>query len=214
MGILKGKDRLFYLGLFTFFYWLADTYYKIFILSEPSKLFWYSSVGLFFVSVGLFRRSSLLLTAMFCMLVINESIWTLSFFSNLLLKNDIFYVASYAFNPQYPKLGLFITMYHLALVPSAIIGLITIKKIHKFGWFLAFVVALTFAYLAYFFPDSKENINCIQRVTKGSCELYFSFLYNYDKPLRIFLAAILLMILVYIPINILLLKLAKKLKWQ
>lgn len=211
----KIKDPLFYISLVTFGFWLADAYLKIFILGAPSRMLWYSAVGLFITTIGLFRRSSLLLTAMFCALAINESIWIFSLFSHLLFNADITHVTDYVFRPNYPRFQFFVTMYHLTLVPSLTIGLFTIRKVHRLGWVAAGLFALSLAILTYIFPDPKgENVNCIQRETIGSCRLYFSHFYQLDNFRRIFLIAAILTNCVYLPINYLLLFLSRILGWQ
>lgn len=208
------SDPLFYVGLVTLGFWLADSYLKISILEAPSRMLWYSAAGLLVTAVGLFLRSSLLLTAMFCALVINESVWTISFFSNLIFHKDFTHVAEYAFRPNYPWYKFAITIYHLTLVPAIVIGLATVKRVHKFGFLAAYVFALILGLLSYLFPDAKENVNCIQRETIGSCRLYFANFYQFGNFGGAVLAISSLAVFVYLPINLLLLFVAKKLGWR
>lgn len=207
----KLKDPLFYIGLITLSYWIADTYLKIFILHAPNRMLWYSSAGLLITTIGLFKRSSFLLTAMFCALVINESIWTISFFSNLFFHKDITNVASYAFKQDYPIYKFIITTYHLTLVPAATIGLVTVRKIHRFGWLGSFCFVTFLALLAFLFPDPfGENVNCVARETVGSCRLYFSYLYPLGQFWGMIAAFGSLTLVIYLPLNYLLLYISKK----
>lgn len=207
----KFKEPLFYLALILSGFWVADAYLKIFILHAPQRMLWYSSAGLFFVTIGLFKKNSFILTAMFCALAINESLWMISFFSTLFFGKNIGDVAAYAFKPNYPTRQFIITLHHLFLVPSSIIGLISIRKVHAYGWVGSFMFAIGLAFLTYFFPDPKgENINCMIKETIGSCRLYFSYLYSsfkdVDRIWLIFPTILSLTLFVYLPINWILIK--------
>ncbi len=211
----KLKDPLFWLGLVTLSFWLADAYLKIFILEAPSRMLWYSAVGLLIITIGLFKRSSFLLVAMFCALVINETVWTLSFFTNLLFHRDVTNVAAYAFKPNYPKFRFIVTMYHLILVPSIVIGLVVMRKVHRFAWIGAYIFALVLGILTLFFPDPLgENVNCIVRETIGSCRLYFSWFYRFKGFGFIFIVSAFLGLFFYLPINYLICLLGRKLGWK
>ncbi|QQG44339.1 MAG: hypothetical protein HYW86_00250 [Candidatus Roizmanbacteria bacterium] len=213
----KLKDPLFFISLITFAFWLADAYLKIFILKAPQRMLWYSATGLGLTTIALMTRNSFLITSMFCALVINESIWTISFISNFFLKADIVQVADYAFKASYSKFKFIVTSYHLFLVPALVAGLLVTKKIHRLGWLGAYFFASIVAVLAYILPDPfGENINCVRsegvRMTE-SCKLYFSSFYNgfNDFPM-IFIVTAILAYFVYLPINYLLLFLGKRMK--
>lgn len=195
-------------------FWLADTYVKVVVDDAPARVLWWSSAGLLLTVAGLYLKNTLILTGIACVLLLPESIWTLSFFSNLILKKDALLFTEYAFKPDYSPLKFIVTFYHLLAIPSLILGLYCIKKIHSRGWILAYVFSLVISYLAYIFPDQYSNVNCTQTETAGRCWLYFRYLYPLNDVIRIFLAATILTLFVYLPVNLVLTMIAKKSGWS
>lgn len=202
------RDTLFYLGILMFSFWLADTYTKIFIMHSPLRTLWFSSAGLGVTAIALFTRSSFLITSMFSALTVIEGIWDAGFLSKILFNKTIPGVAEYVFTPNYPKWEFAITMYHLLLVPIIIFALYKIKKIHKLGWLGATIFTSVVGFSTYFLVKEDENINCVKTV--DYCQSFFKPLYQFDNPVRIFLGIFFLTILLFIPLNFLLLK-AKRL---
>lgn len=212
---MKLKDPLFYLGLVTGAFWIADFILKIFVLGTPSRIFWLSSTGLGLTTIGLFTRNRFLLTAMFCALLIPEGMYIPSFLGNIFFQSDPTKVAAYAFAPSFPTFRFVVTMHHLTIIPSLITGILLTRKIHPHGWIGATFYVLIIGMLSFIFSDSTENINCIQRERVGSCSLYFSYFYQFEPAsLRIFFVTGLLGFFVYLPINLLLLFAARRLGWQ
>lgn len=199
----KARDPLFYIALILACFWIADTWEKIFILHSPARILWWSSMGLGLTVIGLVTRNIFLITSMFCMLFVTESLWTLSFLSNLFFRNDNFLFAQYAFGEKFPAWAFLITLFHLLIIPSLIFALIKLKRVSSYGWAGAYVFGLLVAYLAYFFPDQREDINCVRGEIAG-CKLYLQHLYFLPVGYRIFFAASFQLILFYIPLNMLL----------
>lgn len=208
-------DQLFVLALIALGFWIANAYLKIFILHAPERMLWYSSSGLALITIGLFTRNSFLLTAMFCALIIPESIWSVSFLSKLFFNTDIFGMVTPIFDSNFPFYQFVISMYHLTIVPSLIVGLTSVRRVHSFGWLGAFVFAITLGILSQIFSDPSENINCVLQEVGGSCKLFFSYFYQFDNSFsRIILGGSIIALLVYLPLNYGLLVLAKRLGWQ
>lgn len=204
---------LFYLASIAASFWVADAILKSIILGAPRRMLWYCSIGLGLTAIALFRRSPFLLTTLFCLLLVSEGLWTVSFFSQLLTGVDINGVASYFFAPNYPWYQAAITLYHLILVPFLIVGIIKVGKIHPWGWLGAFIISYVLGFLAFIFPDQVENVNCVQRLTHNLCEVFFSPFYGIENKLfMIFLGVANVTIIFYIPINAALLLIAR-LRW-
>lgn len=187
-----------------FLFWVADAVYKAFVLQAPLRTLWFSSAALGVTTMALFTRSSFLITSMFSAVTITEGIWDVGFFSQLLFHRAIPGVATYAFTPHYPKWEFFITMYHLLIVPVVIFALIKVRKIHKLGWLGATLFTTIVSFLTYFLVNGKDNINCI--FSADYCQFFFKPLYQFDNPLRIFIGVSALTILLFIPLNWIILK--------
>lgn len=198
------------LGLVGSFFWILDTINKIFILQKPYQMIWYSSMGLLFTTIGLFKKNSLLLTSMFCALLLLESFWLISYFSTVLFHHTFTPFADYAFSPAFPKFESFTTLYHILLVPSVIYALIKLKKIHPLGFLGAFAFATSLALISTKIVPPSDNVNCIY----APCEGLFTRLYLYPNPLRILIATFSLTLYVYLPFNRVALNLSRKLKWD
>lgn len=211
--ILKNKfrDPLFLLALILLIYWGMDAWYKIFVQHAPTRMFWYSSMGLGVTSIGLFARSPLILSAMFSVLLFQEGIWNLSFFSNLFSLPDYLQTASYAFGKKFPTIGLIITLFHLLLLPSILFGLYQLKKVSRWGWLLGYIFALAINYLPLIFPD-KEDVNCV-RGQIASCQIFFGAFYTINPVTGIFGGVTYQLFLIYIPANVLLINIFDKGKY-
>ncbi len=203
-------DPLVLLGTILFTYWLLDSWYKIFIQMAPTRMLWYSSMGLLITSIGLWKKNVFLLSSMFCTLLFQEGIWNLSFFANLISLPDPFQAASYAFGSKFPKMGLFITLFHLLLLPSIFYGLYKLKRVSRWGWLGAYIFALLINYLPLFFPD-KEDVNCV-RGQIASCQLFFGAFYGVNPLYGIFGGVTYQLFLIFIPANILLINISTKSK--
>lgn len=201
------KDSLFYLGTLMFFFWILDAAYKTFVLHAPLRTLWFSSAGLGVTTLALFTKNSFLITSMFSALTVIEGIWDVGFFSQLLFGIKIPGVAEYAFASNYPRWEFFITMYHLLLVPVVIFALIKVKKIHKLGWLGATLFTTVISFLTFFLVRGKENINCI--FSQDYCQFFLKPLYQFDNPARIFMGIFILTFFIYIPLNILLVKIGR-----
>lgn len=196
-----------YFALILFLFWIADTFTKIFILGEPLRTLWFSSVGLIITAIALFTESSFLITSMFSALAVIEGIWDIGFFSKLLFNISIPGVAVYAFQNGYPNWQFVITLYHLFIIPALFFAVIKIKKIHKWGWIGATLFTSLIAFLTYTLPGNKENINCIFRV--DYCQSFLKPLYQFDNPERILVGVYLLSALLFLPLNYLLIRFKK-----
>lgn len=204
------RDSLFVLAIILLSYWFLDSWYKIFIQHAPTRMLWYSSMGLLGTSIGLFRKNSFILSVMFCVLLFQEGIWNLSFFSNLFFLPDYFQAAAYAFGKTFPKLGLFITLFHLWLLPSIVFGLYKLKKVSNKGWIGGYLFALIINYLPLIFPD-KEDVNCV-RGAIASCQIFFGAFYSVNPLFGIFGGVTYQLFLIYIPSNLLLINVSRKWK--
>lgn len=198
------RDSLFFLGVLMFSFWFADTIYKTFVLHAPLRTLWFSSAGLGVTTLALFTRSSFLITSMFSALTVIEGVWDVGFFSQLLFHKKISGVAEYAFASNYPKWEFFITLYHLLIIPVIIFALIKVKKIHKFGWLGATLFTSIVVFLTYFLVQSPENINCIKTI--DYCQTFFRPLYRFDNPLRIFVGIFVATLFLYLPLNLILIR--------
>lgn len=214
--ILRKKlaDPLFYFGIITLGFWLADTYLKLFILHAPLRMFWYSSVGLGLTALAFFSRNSLLITAMFCALAVNEGLWTISFLLKAIFGADVSHIAEYMFQPSFPTHRFIISLYHLILVPSLTLAFFVTRKVHSLGFAAAYIFALAVGLLSYLFPDPEGNVNCMQRAVEGSCQVYFSFFYPASGFWPVLTVVTGLALFVYLPVNLLLVFMAKRLKWK
>lgn len=202
----KIRDPLLYVALILAGFWILDTWYKLAVQNAPTRMLWYSSTGLAATSVALLTRNKLLLTSLFCLLIFQETVWLISFFSNLFSLKDYFHLASYAFGKSYPKIELFITLFHLLILPSIFYGLYKIKSASRYGWLGAYVFALIINYLPLIFPDSIEDVNCV-RGDIESCRMFFEIFYKVDPSLGILGGVTYQLVVLYIPANFLLIKL-------
>jgi|GEM_PF-6918512 len=188
------------LGILLLTFWIADSYIKTAIFHTPYRMLWYSSAGLFVTGIALLKRSSFLITSMFCALFFIEGVWTISFLSVIFLHKDIFSIASYAFNSQYSSKDFYITLFHLLLAPAVMLGVVRLNRIHQFGWVGAMIFTLFVAILSYLFVrNGQDNVNCVLNQT--SCVKYFSFFYKFGSPQRIFLAVFAITLMLFYPTN-------------
>jgi hypothetical protein len=126
----------------------------------------------------------------------------------------------YMFNSTLPTHQFAISLYHLILVPASIIGLISIRTVSRYGWIGAFLFVTIINVIAYYFPDSTENINCIQGPTLFSCKFFFNNVYSLretyfnglDKIWTVLLVSAILTFFVYLPVNLILILSAKLVK--
>ncbi len=195
----KRKDILFYLGLLLLFFWLADSFDKIFIAHKAFRMLWYSSASLALTTIALlFKNDFLIVTAAGATMII-EGVWILGFFSILLFGRHLTGIAEYMFAPHFPKLEFAITMYHMLIVPFAILAVHRVRKISKFGWLGASSFALAVGFLTYLLVPKTENVNCVYAI--DHCQSFFWYLYTISNPARIFVAVFFLTFGIYIPTN-------------
>src|SRR5258708_254359 len=199
------KDKsLIYLGLLLSFFWFADTFTKIFIYYQPLRTLWFSSAGLGITIIALFTKSSFLITSMISALSAIEGVWIIGFLSKLLFNKALPGVAEYAFRRGYPGWEFVITLYHLFLIPILLFAVFKTKRVHKLGWLGATVFTTIIAFATYFLADNKENINCIYKL--DYCQSFLKPLYQFDNPERIFIGILFLTLILFMPINWLILR--------
>lgn len=196
-----------YLSLLIFAILLIDIVDKVFITKTPARVFWYSTIGLAFTGLAVLTENSFIVTVALCLLLLPEGLWTLGFVLYTLSHGHFLNLPSYAFSLDFRNFSSFITVYHLLFIPSLIFALYKAKKISAFGWIGAAVFALIVGILAYALNKNPDNINCIYSVK--NCLNTVSPLYRIPNPERIVVAVVLLTLLIYLPTNLILLKLKK-----
>ena len=212
----KKISRYHWFGLLGLLFWLADTFSKIFYIHLPQRVLWFCSLGFLITLVGYFRKNSLILTSVLCLLFIMETLWMLSLIISLFMGSAFVFtdISKYVFAPNYPKIRLFITMYHFLILPTIFVGLYNLKKIHQYGWVGATSLLLMFLILGYFFPDVVDNLNCSLSIPGDACYAFFGPFYRLGYFLAYPLASIFLGVVVFFPINLFAVKFAEKYGWK
>lgn len=210
MYMEKSRKLLIFLGLLCLTAWFIDLANIIFFLKKPSWVLWYSSLGLGVTGIALLLRKSFLIWVLFCSYFVLEMVWVIGFFSLLLFHQSFFEVAAYAFEPTYPKKDFYITLYHVLIPFSLFFGVISIRGMHPRAWIGSTIFLSVLITLTYFFVSKNEPVNCVHMMLycKG-----FVFLQNIPNPLRIIIGIVLTTGVIYIPTNILLVRVGKRLKW-
>ncbi len=207
--IKHSKFIIIFLG-FNLILWMVQAFYKIYYQNSFQNVFWISSLGYLLTIFSIYFKRSFLFSSMFCSIFFFECLWSFSLISQFLIGNNIYSITSYMFLPTTSYMDRIISLYHLFIIPTLIVGLYQFKKIHRYGWFGAFIFLLFLGYVAYFLPHGWSNINCVFSETVGMCKVFFSFLYNYYRPVGILLATILMLFFILIPTNILFIFILKK----
>jgi hypothetical protein len=210
---ISARDPLLYVSILLFSFWMTDFIYKLVIQEAPTRILWWSSSGLLLTAIGLLFKNNLLISGMFCALLVTEGLWTVSFILNFFQFQDPILIAQYAFGTYFPTLGYLITLFHLFILPALFMGLFRVKKVHTYGWVAAFLFALVISYSAMLFPDPKEDVNCT-KMTLEACRIFLGIFSNFNPYLRIVLAATSLACIVFVPINLLLVLLARIRRWK
>jgi len=216
--MLKKISRYQWFGIFGVIFWLSDTYSKFFYLYLPQRVFWFCSFGFLIVLIGYFRKKSLILTSTLCLLFTIEVLWMISFFLNLtfiIAGVDTFTnVSKYVFAPDYPKIRLAITMYHFLILPTILIGLYKIKKIHRYGWIGAMILFFMFLCLGYLFPDVADNMNCSLSIPGDACYQVFGPFYKLGYVWAYLLGTLAFGLVIFFPTNYFVIKFAEKKGWR
>lgn len=213
----KKISNYYWFGILGIFFWIADTLSKVFYIQLPQRIFWFCSLGFLIVLIGYFRKKSLILTSTLCLLFVIEVLWMISlllnliFWGNTLIFTDI---SKYVFAPDYSKVRLVITMYHLLILPMILIGLYKIKRIHKYGWIGAILLMNVILWLGYFFPDVVDNMNCSLSIPGDACYALFGPFYKMGYFFGYPAVSIFLGLIVFLPVNYFAIKYAEKKGWK
>ena len=199
------KEIGYLLLLLTLSLFFLDTFYKVFILHAFYRVFWYSTMGLFLISLALILENSFIATTSMVALFLIEGIWTVGFFYSFLTHNQILSLSSSTFDINLRNYYSLITLYHLIFIPILIFIFTKLKRVNSNGWIGAAAFASVVGFLTYVFGSSSDNVNCIY--STQNCISNIRFLYNIQNPLRIIIAVFLLTVFVYIPTNYFLIKL-------
>lgn len=209
-----GKDRaLFVLGVLGWTYWLIDFINIIFFVRKPEYLLWYSSSGLLLTSIALLRRSPRMLSIMFCSLFVLESIWVADFLGKIFFNNNFLGVTNYMFAPTFSKKDFIISLYHFFIAPTLLFAISRTKTVFRYSWLGSIVYASTLAFLTFILGSRSEIVNCVHQLTR--CRGFFSFILDLvPYPYHVLMTLLLTTIVIYIPTQYILLKIAKKPNWK
>ncbi len=211
--MVKKKENgrlLLVLGSIALLYWIFDFINIVFFLHDSLWLLWYSSAGLLLTAVALLTRNKKLISSAFCALFVIESVWIIDFFLMLFFKVYLFGFTSYAFSPNFSQKDFFMTFYHVLIPLFLFIGIRKTPGVDQSGWMGASVFALCLALLTYFLSNPHDRVNCLYPV--DSCQTNLSFMYSLSVLQRIFIALVFLVFVVYIPTNIIIIKLKSQKK--
>ena len=165
--ILKNKHYVF-LGVLFLLIAIANflvAYYDF----SPYSFLWFCSAVLLLFSLGLFLKSSLLISGTVTASFLIEFLWTTDMISFLLRKKLAVGIAMYLFEAG--DLRFIITFYHLFLLIVPILIVFNMKKFHKYSWIAASVYFLLISVITVNLTSS--NVNCVQNI----CNLgVFNFL--------------------------------------
>lgn len=208
------KDKiLFLLGVLSLLLWVIDFINVIFFVKKPEYLLWYSSSGLLFTSIALLSRSPKMISIMFCSLFVLESIWVIDFLGKIIFNSHFWGVTNYMFAQTLTKKDFVISLYHLFIPPALLIAMIRTKIVFRYSWLGSIVYGSVLAYLTLILGSKGEIVNCVHQLTR--CRGFFSFILTLlPYPYHIFTTILFTTIIVYIPTNYILLKVAKKPKWR
>lgn len=201
------------LGVLCLAYWFFDSLNIIFFIQKPDYLLWYSSSGLLLMSIALILRSPALISVMFCALFALELSWTLDFIIRIFSGKSPLGITNYLFEPEFGKKDFLMSMYHL-LIPAALLyAILKTKRIFRYSWAGAAIYLSTISLLTFIFADLSSDVNCVH--TPDRCKGFLSPIITVvPYPFHILASILFVTILIFIPTNYMLLKIAKKNKWS
>lgn len=160
-------DKFFLIGTLCLSFWLLDFILKIYYHGFPNyEFFWLCSILLLFLSIGYFKKNSLIFNTVFSGTLIIQIFWILDYISIIFFNIPLNGHASYINGLR--GLEFVNTLRHLFMLPLAFYGWISLWKPAKRAWLLNISIAVPIGIISYL---SKENINCI----KEACLLGNSF---------------------------------------
>lgn len=209
------KEPVVLLGIFNLVVYFAVAFIKIVILNHPQDLLWYSNIALGLTAIALLYKNSFLLSVLFCLVIIPEGLWVLSFMENIIYDQNIFIAADYVFKQGYSSIEFLVSMHHLLLIPLVFVGLILLKRVSSYGWLGAALFLLSVSLLSYFVGSKEDNINCVYRLKEGGvCGTLLKPFYSVTNAWPLPAMNVLGSLLVYLPLNFLLVFSAKKVGWK
>lgn len=166
--MFKNKSSIFNFfavsGVLLFALWLFDLYLKISRYGLKSYDYvWICSLTLIFLSVGLIRRSSLLITSVFSIILVVQSVWILDYLWIIYFGYPVNGNAEYLFQTGYPIDEFLNSLRHLFIIPIGFYGWLMLRKPAKKAWVLTSAFVFSALIFSYFFTDPKINLNCVFR---------------------------------------------------
>lgn len=194
---------LFLLGIFYISCWIFDFIINAVLKQDYSWLVWYSAAGFLLTGIALIIQNIKLIYSLFCALFVIETIWVIDFLYVLFTRQSVFGATEYMLSPTFSAQDYYITLYHVLIPIGLLIAVILNKKSYKYGWVGALIFASTLFIITYFFLSPLSQVNCIHSLNQ--CHTIFSFFYQINNPLRIFIIVICLTTIIYLPTNYILL---------
>lgn len=208
---MRKYDILFLLGLFCFIYWFLDFLNIIFLVKKPTYALWFSSIGILMTAISLIRRNPVLIAVTFCTYFVMESVWVLDFLLRVFFQYDFLGLTDYLFEKGYSRKDFIMSMYHIFIPAVLLYAQLLTKTIYKYAWVGSVLYVTTLAAITYFITDKSDIVNCVHKTTK--CSGFFSSNIA-PYPYYIFILIALVTLIIYIPTNYILLKVAKKFDWK
>ena len=135
----------------------------------PANFLWFSDIALLALVAGLWMESSFIVSLMACMVLVAESLWSVSFFGRLLHLPRGTGIADYMFDRQTPLWLRAVSLFHVPLLAVIVWGPWRLGyDPGVFPW--AVLIALVVLLLTRWLTKPEPNINHVYRfpVAAGS----------------------------------------------
>lgn len=145
---------------------------------------WFSDVALFLIFFAVWLESSLLMSMALVLTFFMEFMWTIDFFSNLILEKNIIGLANYMFQTEYSILLRSLSLFHL-LLPTLPIFYLREWGYNKHALGYSLLLYWVIILCCYNFTPIEENINWVhypqvynwQNITSDNWILLLMILY-------------------------------------
>ena len=88
----------------------------------PANFLWFSDIALLALVTGLWLESSFIVSLMACMVLVAETLWSVSFFGHLLHLPRVTGIADYMFDEQSPRWLRAVSLFHVPLLAVIVWG--------------------------------------------------------------------------------------------
>lgn len=134
----------------------------VWLLENPTQLFWLCYISLAIIAMGIFLHRPRLVVSQVYLLAIPLTIWTLDFIIGLVMGTSPWGITAYYFDGSAFTLGDFVSLQHLFTVPLSIYAIYLMGGLkERYAWVLSVLQVILIFVIVRLFTTPGENINCV-----------------------------------------------------